>query len=92
MSSTHMSLGKRKGCTAYARYAMSMNRTKGRAAVAPAWTPWIVPWGIPKSCARVFDCQGPRGRAYEKPSVWVARWLASPGPHGLPQWGGHPGR
>ena len=40
----------------------------------------IVPWGIPRSCATVSDCQGPRGRAHKKPSVWVAKWLASPGP------------
>ena len=45
MSSTHMSPGKRKGCTAYARYAMSMKQRKGRAPVAPAWTPWIVSGG-----------------------------------------------
>ena len=43
MSSTHMSPGKRKRSTAYARYAMSMNRRKGGATVAPTWTPWIVP-------------------------------------------------
>ena len=43
MSSTHMSPGKQNGCTAEARYAMSMKRRNGRAAVAPAWTPWMVP-------------------------------------------------
>ena len=80
MLSTHMSPGKQKGCIAYARYAMSMKRTKGGAPVAPAWTPWMVPCGVPRSCARVFDCQGPMGRAYEKPSVWVAKWLASSKP------------
>ena len=46
MPSTHMSPGKRKGCTAKARYAMSMKRTPGRAAIASAWTPWVVPWGF----------------------------------------------
>ena len=39
MSSTHMSPGKRDGCTLEALYAMSMKRRNGRAAVAPAWTP-----------------------------------------------------
>ena len=46
---------------------------KGSAAVAAAWTPWIVPLGVPRICARVLDCHGPRGRVYENPSVWVAR-------------------
>ena len=62
MSSTHMSPRKRKGSTVEDRYAMSMNRKNGSAAVAPAWTPWIVPWGVPRSCVRVWDCQGPKGR------------------------------
>ena len=35
VSSTHMSPGKRKGITANAHYAISMNRRNGRAAVAP---------------------------------------------------------
>ena len=43
MSSTHISPGKRKGCTTEAPYAMSMKRRNGRAAVAHAWTPWLVP-------------------------------------------------
>ena len=49
MSSTYMSPGKRNGCTAQALYVMSMKRRNARAAVAPAWTPGIVPWGVPKS-------------------------------------------
>ena len=73
MSCTHMSRGKRNGSTAKALYAMSMKCRNGRAAVVPAWTPWIVPWGVPKSWVRVLDYQGPKGRVYEKPSVWVAR-------------------
>ena len=43
VSSTHMSSGKRKGITAKARWAISMDRRNGRAAVAPTWTPRIVP-------------------------------------------------
>ena len=55
MSSTHMSPWKRNGSTAKALYAMSMKHRNGRAAVAPAWTPWIVPWEVPKSRVRVLD-------------------------------------
>ena len=43
VSSTHISSGKRKDCTAKALHAMSMNPTNGRAAVVHVWTPWIVP-------------------------------------------------
>ena len=32
----------------------------------------------------MLDCHGPRGRVYEKPSVWVARWSASPRPTRAP--------
>ena len=39
VSSTHMSPGKRNGCTVEALYAMSIKRRNGRAAVAPTWTP-----------------------------------------------------
>ena len=56
MSSTHMSPGKRNGCTAEALYAMSMKRRNGRAAVAPAWTPWMGPLGVPRSYVRVLHC------------------------------------
>ena len=59
MLSTHTSPGKQNGSTAKALYAMSMKRRNRRAAVAPAWTPWIVPLGVPKSWVRVLDCQGP---------------------------------
>ena len=73
MLSTHMSPGKRKGCTVEAQYAMSMKHKNGRAAVAPEWTPWMVPWGVPRSCARVLDCHGPRGKVYEKPVLLCRR-------------------
>ena len=46
--------------------------------------PWVVPWGAPRSCAKESNCQGRRGRAYEKPSVWVARWPLSPRPTQAP--------
>ena len=59
MLSNHISCGKGQGTTAKARYAMSMNLRKGVAVVAPAWTPWIVPWGVPTSCARESECHVP---------------------------------
>ena len=46
-----------------------------------------MPSGVPRSCVRVLDCQGPKGRVYEKPSVWVARWPASPRPTRAPTMG-----
>ena len=84
MSPTNMSPRKRHGSTAKALYAMSMKRRNGRAAVAPAWTPWIVPRGVPKSLVRVLDCQGPQGRVYENPSAWVASCSSSPTPTPAP--------
>ena len=32
---------------------------------------------LPRSYARGSDCQGPSGRAYKKPSLWVARLPAA---------------
>ena len=46
--------------------------------------PGLFPRGVPKSYARGSDCQERGGRAYEKPSVWVARWPTSPRPTQAP--------